>query len=128
MAPSIAAAAFAGLIVALMYLGRERENPPSPAIWLAVTWVFLGASRMLSQWLHSGIALAGNPDQYLEGSPMDRLLLSAIEVAALLVLASRSGRISRFIRENRVVLFFFEYCLISIFWSDFPLVLLKLWT
>jgi exopolysaccharide production protein ExoQ len=128
MAPSIAAAAFAGLIVALMYLGRDRENPPSPAIWLAVTWVFLGASRMLSQWLHSGIALAGTPDQYLEGSPMDRLLLSAIEVAALLVLAYRSRRISRFIRENKIILLFFAYCLISILWSDFPLVTLKRWT
>lgn len=128
MPPILAAAVFTGIIVSVIYFDRDRESPPSPAIWLAVIWVFLGASRMLSQWLQTSGGLAGTPDQYLEGSPMDRLLLSGVEITALIVLFRRGDRVSKIMRENRIILLFFAYCLISMIWSDFPLVALKRWT
>jgi exopolysaccharide production protein ExoQ len=128
MPPLIAAALCTAGIVALIYLDRDRKNPPSPAIWLAIVWVFFGASRMPTQWLHTTNGLAGSADQYMEGSPLDRVLLSGVEIAALLVLWSRRRRVSRILRENKVIFLFFAYCLVSIVWSDFPLVALKRWT
>jgi hypothetical protein len=127
MPPIVAAAICVVGIVGLMYFGRDEKNPPSPAIWLSVAWVFFGASRMLSQWLQTG-HVAGATDQYLEGSPMDRALLSCIEVVALGVLFARRQRLLQFVRENKVTLLFFAFCLISVVWSDFPLVALKRWT
>lgn len=127
MPPSIAALLFGAGIVGLNYLDRDRESRTSPAIWLAVIWVFIGASRMISQWLQPGSVLLTS-EQVLEGSPLDRAILSALEAAALLVLAFRWRRTSRLLAEHRVVLLFFIYCVVSVVWSDFPLVAFKRWT
>ena len=125
MPPSAAALIYGVGIVGLIYFIRDRKNAPSPAIWLAIAWVFFGASRMMSQWLQTA---SGSVDQYVEGSPMDRVLLSGIEVAALVVLWLRRRRVSQIMRENKAILLFFAYCFVSIVWSDFPLVALKRWT
>lgn len=127
MLPRVAALLFGAGIVGLNYLDRDRKSRTSPAIWLAVVWVFIGASRMISQWLQTGPVLVTS-EQVLEGSPLDRAILSALEIAALLVLAIRWRRTSRLLLQNRVVLLFFLYCLISVVWSDFPLVAFKRWT
>ena len=128
MPPSVAALIYVAGIVSLIYIIRDRKNPPSPAIWLAIAWVFFGASRMMSQWLQTSNGLGGSPDQYMEGSPWDRLLLSGIEIGALVVLWLRRRRVSQIMRENKAVVLFFAFCLVSIVWSDFPLVALKRWT
>jgi exopolysaccharide production protein ExoQ len=127
MDPRIAAALFAVGIVGLNYLDRDRESKTSPAIWLAVVWVFLGASRNLSQWLEKGPKLV-SPEQYLEGSPVDRLILSGLVVVAIVVLLVRSQRTFKLLQGNGVILLFFAYCLLSVVWSDFPMVALKRWT
>ena len=127
MAPSIAALLFAAGIVWLNYLDRDRESRTSPAVWLAVIWVFIGASRMISQWLQTGPVLVTS-EQVLEGSPIDRAILSVLEIATLLVLVFRWRRTGHLLSQNRVVLLFFFYCLLSVLWSDFPLVAFKRWT
>ena len=127
MAPRIALALFAVGIVGLNYLDRDRESKTSPAIWFAVAWFFLGASRNLSQWLVRGPRLI-SADQYLEGNPVDRLILSGLIVVAIVVLFNRVPRTSRLLQKNGVILLFFVYCLLSVVWSDFPLVALKRWT
>ena len=127
MAPPFALALFAVGIVGLNFLNRDRESKTSPAIWLAVVWVFVGASRNLTQWLAKGPKLV-SPDQYLEGSPVDRLILSGLVIVAIVVLLSRGQRTSKLLLGNKVIFLFFVYCLVSVVWSDFPMVALKRWT
>lgn len=127
MAPRIAVLLFAAGIVWLNYLDRDRESRTSPALWLAVIWVFIGASRMISQWLQTGPVLVTS-EQVLEGSPVDRAILSVLEFLAFLVLVVRWRRTSRLLSQNPVAVLFFFYCLASVFWSDFPLVAFKRWT
>ncbi|HYD16685.1 MAG TPA: O-antigen ligase family protein [Candidatus Nanoarchaeia archaeon] len=126
MPPVVALAIFALMIAGMFYLDRERESC-SPAVWISVIWIGIGASRMVSQWLGGGPQL-DSPDQYLEGSPMDRVILGALVAAALSVLISRFGRTSRFVSINLPIVIFFVYCAISVVWSDFPMVAFKRWT
>jgi len=69
-----------------------------------------------------------SPNQYLEGSPIDRAVYVVLLGAAILVLVSRSQRTLAFLRANPLILLFLFYCAVSVLWSDFPLVAFKRWT
>ena len=62
-----------------------------------------------------------------EGSPLDRLVWLVLLALGLVVLASRSRLVVRFLAANGSLLLFFLYCAASIFWSDFPDVAFKRW-
>jgi exopolysaccharide production protein ExoQ len=123
MPPTIAAAVFALLIVGLNVLDRDKESRVSPALWIAVAWIFIGASRMVSQWLGGGIG--DSAEAYLEGSPLDRNILTALIIAGLIVLVARGRRTGAFLGANAPIMVFVLYCAISCLWSDFPLVASK---
>src|SRR5437899_10384672 len=123
MPPTVATVVFALLILGLNLLDRDKDSRVSPALWLAVAWIFIGASRMVSQWL--GVEIGDTADQYLEGSPLDRNILTALLVAGLLVLIARGRRTGACLWANLPILVFVLYCAISCLWSDFPLVASK---
>ncbi len=127
ISPSIARILFLIGIVALFRLDRDDKAKTSPALWIAVVWVGIGASRMVSQWFGSSIYL-DSPDQYLEGSPMDRMLLTGLLIGGLGVLIARGERTGAFLRANAAIVLFFTYCVISAMWSDYPFVSFKRWT
>ena len=70
---------------------------------------------------------SNTPNQYLEGSPVDRLVFSCLLVAGLLVLLGRMRQVQNFLRANTPILLFFGYCGVSTLWSDYPDVAFKRW-
>ena len=127
MPASLAALVFGLGIAGLFYLDRDDDARPSLALWLAVVWMFIGASRMPSEWFGQRLA-AAQLDLYLEGSPFDRLFLSGILALLLVVLIVRAGRSGPLLRANGPLIVFFVYCLVSVLWSDYSLVAFKRWT
>jgi exopolysaccharide production protein ExoQ len=127
MPPLIAATLFGFGILGLFYLDRERKRRPSSALWIAVAWLAIGSSRMVSQWFVAP-HVAGSPDIYLDGNPTDRLILSILLVLGLVVIARRGRSSLALLRANLPVVLFFGFCLLSVLWSDFPLVAFKRWT
>src|SRR2546425_693243 len=127
MPPGIAAVLFGLGIMGLFWLDRDRDSRTSPALWIPVAWVFIGASRTISQWLQVGPVME-SPGQYLEGSPLDRLVLTGLLAAGLMVLLARGRRTGTFVQANGPILAFFFYCAVSVFWSDYPDVAFKRWT
>jgi exopolysaccharide production protein ExoQ len=125
--PSIATLIGVSAILGLFLLDRDRTTELSPARWIPFAWVFLAGSRMVSEWLQVGSAVTA-PDQYLDGSPLDRLALTLLLVAGLTVLLARGRRVGPLLRANGPILLFFSYCAISILWSDYSDVALKRWT
>jgi exopolysaccharide production protein ExoQ len=117
-------------ILGLFVLDRDRKSRTSPALWISVMWFSIGSSRMVSGWF-SG-SLGGGPsnaaDAYLEGSPMDRNILTGLLVLGIIVLIGRRSRVLTLLRANVPILMFYSYCLISIVWSGFPDVAFKRWT
>jgi O-antigen ligase len=128
MSPSLAALVFAIGIIGLFYLDRDGDSRPSPAVWLPIAWFFIAASRMVSQWLSlSGGIQLDSPDDYLDGSPADRLVFIVMWVGAMSVLWRRSKRSATLLAVNWPLVLFFTYCLVSVLWSDYSFVAFKRW-
>ena len=86
MPPHIATVAYCIAILGLFWLDRDEGYKASKALWIPVVWMLIAGSRMVSEWLQ--VAPATTVDQYLEGSPLDRLVLGGLLAAlvnALLV-------------------------------------------
>ncbi len=126
MSPPIATVVFAFGILGLFWLERDRNSRVSGALWIPVVWMLIAGSRMVSEWLQ--VAPATTVDQYLEGSPLDRLVLGSLLAAGLIVLVSRGTKVVTVLRANGPILLFFSYCAVSVLWSDYPDVAFKRWT
>jgi exopolysaccharide production protein ExoQ len=121
---------FAGTIViiigiwVLFALDRDQGKRTSRALWLPVVWLFLAGSRPVSFWLHMRV-IGTSADDILEGSPLDRAVITVLIAIALVILIARGPKIATLLRSNGPILLFLCYCGLSILWSDFPDVALK---
>jgi exopolysaccharide production protein ExoQ len=127
MPPTIATLVFCAGIIGLFLLDRNRKAAASPALWIPVAWLSIGASRGISEWFR-GVAVMQSPDEYLEGSPVDQLVYIGLLGAGLLVLLARGRRSETILRANGPLVIFFLYCAVSVLWSDYPFVAFKRWT
>ena len=127
MPPVLAAAVFAGGILLLFRLDRAGGRDVSPALWIPTVWLLIAGSRLLSEWQVAAGA-AESPDQYFDGSPIDRLVLSGLLVSGAAVLVARRERALAFLARNAVLVLLFVYVGASVFWSDYPDVAFKRWT
>jgi len=133
MAPAAATLVCIAGVAVLFAWDRDRTRRVSPALWLAVAWLVIAGSRLPSEWVvASSRAQVGtsldSPEHYLEGSPLDRVLLTGLLAAGVAVVVGRHRRASDHIRANLPVAIFFAYAAVSILWSDFPDVAFKRWT
>jgi len=124
MGKLIATVFFALLIWQIYRWTRDDEDPTSTALWLPTFWLFIGSSRNVSEWLHMS---SGGAERYTEGSPLDRIVLTVAIALGLIVLTKRAPAVRQLLGSNIPILMYFAYCLISVLWSDFPLVAAKRW-
>jgi len=114
-------------IAGLFYLDRDRNVRTSKALWLPVIWLCIVGSRPVSVWLAISPENAGDPIQLVEGSPFDGAVFAVLLAAGIIVLISRSRRMSACLQANWPVIVYFAYCLLSVMWSDYPGVAFKRW-
>ena len=62
-----------------------------------------------------------------DGSPIDALVFFTLMAAGCYVLSRRRVNLATFARNNRWLMAFFLFALISIAWSEFPLIAFKRW-
>jgi exopolysaccharide production protein ExoQ len=99
----------------------------SAALWVPLLWIAIVGSRPISFWLGGGIHIV-RPEDYLEGSPLDRGVYTLLLVMGLVVLLIRRVDWGKIYASNRWFFAFFIYCGISIIWSDYSFVSFKRWT
>lgn len=109
----------------IMRLDREPARL-SNAIWLPLIWLMIACSRPVSNWMSFGSPVSVS-DQYIEGSPLDRNILTLLLVLAFWVLTNRKRQVGQLIRRNVPLFLFLGYCGISTLWADYPFVALKRW-
>jgi exopolysaccharide production protein ExoQ len=126
MNPQIATFAFLLGILVLFALYRDRKARTSKALWIPTIWILLAGSRMVSLWLQTA-PQTQTPQQYIDGSPLDRFILTMLLMAGIMVLVARWHRVARVLRMNGPLIIFFTYCAVSAFWSDYTNVALKRW-
>jgi exopolysaccharide production protein ExoQ len=125
MNPSLASLVYACGIAGLFYLDRDKSIRTSKALWLPVLYLWILGSRPVSVWL--GATPAGGPTIQLDGSPVDAAFFAILLIAAICVLVHRGRRTLTFLNANGPILVYFLFCLLSVLWSDFPLVAFKRW-
>lgn len=64
---------------------------------------------------------------YEEGNPLDRMVFSVLIILSVGFLLSRSFKWGDFFARNLAIVTFVSFALVSVFWSDFPLVSFKRW-
>jgi len=126
MPPFIASIVCGIGIVGLFYLDRGEKPRVSWALVIPAVWMLLNTTHPLSWWLgiNQGIDAA---QSYVDGSPFDRNFTIFLQLAALVVLIGKSAKAGSMLRQNTLILVYFSFCLVSVIWSDFPLVTLKRW-
>ena len=122
-------ALFLWFVLLLALLGMQtppRFGRTSGALWVPVTWMFFAGSRLPSQWFG---AITGQSwvVSLEDGNPLDRTINLVLMGLAIAVLVSRSFAWGSFFKRNFVLMLFIIFALLSVFWSDFPLVAFKRW-
>lgn len=124
MPPSLATAL---TLIGVLYLLRRdalRGETRSAALWLPVLWLGITGSRFISQWMDLGNSYG---DNVTEGSPIDALYFATLIAAGLWTLYQRGVRVGAVLRANGWIFAFMAYGLLSVLWSDFPLIAGKRW-
>ncbi|MBX3300766.1 MAG: O-antigen ligase family protein [Nitrospira sp.] len=103
--------------------GREKRSVSS-AVWIVVAWVVIYASRPVTEWFSAGENL--NRQLALdEGNPLEAIISLSLIVAGMAVLFRRRMQLSSVIAGNVWLGVFYLFWLLSIVWSDYPMITLK---
>ena len=97
------------------------------SLWIPLIWVVIVGTRSVSFWFGEGIKIE-TPEDYLNGSPLDRMVYFALIAVGALILLSRRLTWGKFIRLNRWFIVLLFYWGISVIWSDYPFTSFKRWT
>jgi exopolysaccharide production protein ExoQ len=125
MPPVLALLLWLVFLVALLCFDPARLPETSSVLWVPLIWMFITASRLPSQWLggNSGPAAA----RLEEGNALDRTIFFMLIILAVGILVSRSFQWNAFFSRNVALTAFLFFALVSVLWSDFPLVAFKRW-
>lgn len=104
---------------------RDLQARPkfSRTFWIPLFWVLILGSRPLSWWLGIGGSAGGN----LEGNWFDRSLYLGLIFAAIYILSKRQISWGALIQQNKAVLLFYLFLLLTILWAPYPFVAFKRW-
>jgi exopolysaccharide production protein ExoQ len=103
-----------------------RKNAAEPISWAPFWWMFFAGSRFASSWLNLR-APGGSVDAYAEGSPVDRAVFFVLIAWGAIVLLRRRINWHDLFSENKLIVAYLAYCLLSILWTDEPTILAKRW-
>jgi len=127
MSPSVALFVWTVFLAALLWFDPAKVRSTSGALWVPVLWMFIQATRLPSQWLNPEAAMVISVQGQQDGNSTDRLVYLALILLAFAVLAARRFLWGRFIQQNLALTLFLFFCLLSVFWSEFPFVAFKRW-
>jgi O-antigen ligase len=132
MNPLVATFVYLVGIALLFWLDRDADLKTSKALWIPVAWFFLSCSRPATLWLAVfGMSPSGpvgtTEAQYVDGSPIDRLIYVFLILAGLAILIAGKRHAGQLLSKNWAIVLFFSFCLLSVTWSDYSLVALKHW-
>ena len=126
MPPLLALALTICLVVYLFRQDKREFSGVSGALWLPLIWMLITATRLPSNWL--SLQGSGSAAQvYQEGNVFDRIFYLVVILASIYILRKRKLDWSHLLRSNPALTAFLIYCLVSMFWSDYPFVAFKRW-
>jgi exopolysaccharide production protein ExoQ len=125
MPPSLALLIWLFLLLGLLYFDPSKERGNSLALWVPVIWLFFVGSRLPSQWLGGQVGTLAQA--YEESNPLNGSVFLGLILVATAILISRSFRWGAFFTRNLFLMAYVMFALMSMFWSDSPVVTFKRW-
>jgi exopolysaccharide production protein ExoQ len=126
MPPQLALIGCVVFVCCLVLLERKGRPRVSLAIWLPVIWMAIFGSKPVSLWFGWDVSMETTQD-YLEGSPADRIAFFVLIFLAAAVVAARHPDWGLVYRKNKWIIIYFLYLGISVLWSDYPFTAFKRW-
>src|SRR5690349_599633 len=117
--------AFSVCLLWLFYRDGKERASVSSAIWIVVTWAVIHGTRPLTSWFAGVDPDVVRAESRDEGNPVEALINLFLIIAGLIVLGRRGIRLPTVIRDNKWLCVFYLFWLMSIFWSDYPLITFK---
>src|SRR6266480_25529 len=104
---------------------RDVQARPkfSRTFWIPVFWMLILGSRPLSWWL----GVTGSGSINLEGNWFDRLLYLILIFVAIYILCKRQISWGALIWQNKPLLLFYLFLLLTVLWAPYPFVAFKRW-
>ena len=125
MPPSLALVVWFLFLLGLFYFDPAKTSRISAALWVPLMWMWIMGTRLPSQWFDIQV---GQGTQALEeGNPFDRNIFIILILIAIGILGSRSFKWADFCVRNLALIAFLCFGLLSVLWSDYPVVALKRW-
>jgi len=109
----------------LYYRDAKERASVSFCAWIVVAWAVIYGSRPVTEWFSGadqGRILESSID---EGNPIEALVSLSLIVAGLIALLRRHIHLSTVIRDNIWLVVFYLFWLLSVTWSDYPVITLK---
>lgn len=125
MDPRLATAICVVFILFSFLLDYKENARISKGNYIPLLWVLMISSRPVAMWINPNINQELTPDAYLSGNPIDRNIYLGLIIIGVLILIRRKIKTKTIFKENIFIFVFLLYCLISIIWSDFPVVSFK---
>ena len=114
-------------IVALVYLTKKAgDRKLSPSLWVPFIWMLQILSRPLYYWLGYRGDLSGMEAEMV-GNPIDAAFISILIIIGLRILYARRLDIKRIFENNKALIIFYGFALLSLLWADFPSIAFKRW-
>ena len=126
MEAHLALALCLAFVAALFLIDEAQEQNWSPGLWVPLGWMFFAGSRFGSHWLNA--MTSGNSfgvDNINDGSPVDRFVFIVFIGASLVIVRRRKVNWTTLLSRNKLVWMFFLFGLVSVLWSEFPLVIFR---
>ena len=110
-------------------LNSKKKQNVSTALWITVIWMFYSAAKPISFWLYPMASTSYDMEgmQYMEGSSIDRNILTVLILLSIYVLSKRNIEWISIFRNNIFIVLLFIFCGASIIWSDYPSVSFRRW-
>ena len=110
-------------IFILLRLDRKQYPEATRSLWIPVIWMLLVTSKGgIAVWFD--VTTEGTID---EGNSLDRLFASFILIIAVLILLKRRFDWANAIKSNPWLVMLAFFALLTVLWSDLPLVAFKRW-
>lgn len=117
--------AFTGGLLWLLYRDRKEEPSTSTALWIVILWAVIYGSRPVTEWFSVSTAEAIRPGSIDEGNPIEALVSLLLIALSLVVLLRRGVRWTLLFRQNAWLFALYLFWLLSVSWSDYPLITFK---
>lgn len=125
MSTSVALLLWLILLLGLLRYDPAKDSGTSLALWVPLSWMFFVGSRLPAQWLGGSVQTAAQA--FEEGNPVDRSIFFGLILLAIIISMLRPFNWSAFISRNMALMALLFLALVSVLWSDFPLVSFKRW-